>query len=144
MKTDFKIRIGLVKPVKALVVGRTIKTTDRAWKEAMFGLGGSRKRIGGVRLGTIDGQPLALIAELQSEIVQGRGIWTIDAEKGPFAFIGVAAVYNDAGFGPASLGISIDRLKELVSFFPSPEKLEQALRRTKDVEESDDIGRRLV
>jgi hypothetical protein len=144
MKTQLSLRIGLIKPVKALVVGRTIKATDRAWKEAMFGLGGSRRRIGGIRLGTIDGQPLALIAELQTEVFHEHGHWTIESEKGLYALIGPAAVYNDAGFGPATLGISIDRLKELVTFNPNVVQMAEGLKRTLALQESDNDGRRLV
>jgi hypothetical protein len=144
MKTQLSLRIGLIKPVRALVVGRTIKATDRAWKEAMFGLGGSRRRIGGIRLGMIDGQPLALIAELQTEIVQGHGYWTIDSENGLYAIIGPAAVYNDVGYGPATLGISIDRLKELVTFNPNVVQMAEGLERTLALQESDDGQRRLV
>lgn len=130
---ELSFAIGLVKPVKGLVVKRIIKATDRAWREAIFGLGGSKKRIGGVRLGTIDGQPLALIAELQTEARSNSPIWTFQAKGGVLAFMGPAAVYNDAGFGPASLGISIDRLKELVDFLPDPVTLPDGLRRTLDM-----------
>jgi hypothetical protein len=145
MKTQFKIRIGLIKPVRRMVVGRTIKATDRAWREAMFGLGGSRRRLGGVRLGVVDGQPLALIVELQTErITDGGSPWVITGGERSYAMIGPAAVYNDAGFGPADLGISLDRLKEMVRFDPDPTLLEAALRNTKELEDSDDVGRRIV
>lgn len=145
MKTQLQFRIGLVKPVKALVVGRTIKAKDSAWRTAIFGMGGSRKRIGGVRLGTVDGQPLALIAELQSEIDSSEhGIWTIQGEKGLYALIGPAAVYNDAGYGPATLGLSIDRLKELITFAPDVEQMKEGLARTLELQKGDHAGRKLV
>lgn len=145
MKRSFqRFHIGLVKPVKALVVSRSIKATDEAWREAIFGLGGSRKRIGGIRLGTIDGQPLALLCELQTEIVKESAYWTIESEKGLYAIIGPAAIYNDAGFGPANIGISIGRLKELVTFNPDVEQMAEGLRRTLELQESDDAKRRLV
>lgn len=130
MKTQLQFRIGLVKPAKELVVGRSIKATDKAWREAIFGLGGSRKRIGGVKIGAVDGQPLAVIAELQTEVRPGTPIWTIQGEHGIYAIAGPAAVYNDLGYGPATLGISLDRLKDLVAFNPEWAALKEGLRRT--------------
>lgn len=144
MKQLMQFRIGLVKPVKRLVVGRTIKATDKAWREAIFGFGGTRKRLGGVRLGTVDGQPLALIAELQTAVVSEGSPWVIRGGDRSYALIGPAAVYNDAGYGPATLGISIDRLKELVDFEPDEALMAEALRNTTDLEGEDHAGRKLV
>jgi len=123
-------RIGLVKPAKQMVVGRSIKATDKAWREAIFGLGGSRKRIGGIKLGTVHGQPLALLAELQTEVRDGLQVFLIQGEHCTYGIAGPAAVYNDLGYGPATLGISMNQLQALVTFDPSPEALADALRRT--------------
>jgi hypothetical protein len=122
--------IGLVRPVKARVFKATIRATDRAWRTAIFGMGGSNKRIAGARIGVVDGQPLAVIAELQSECAHGTPVWTIETEAGLWAFIGPAAIYNDAGFGPATLGITRDRLAEIVKFNPDPVALQEGLQRT--------------
>jgi hypothetical protein len=130
LKSHLQFRIGLVKPDKRLIVGRTIKATDHAWRTAIFGMGGSKKRIGGVKIGAIDGQPLALIAELQTEVLPGLPIWTIQGEHGIYGIAGPGAVYNDLGYGPATLGISIDRLMDLVDFDPEPEAMKEGLRRT--------------
>jgi hypothetical protein len=147
VKQQFYFRIGLIKPVKALIVGRTIKASDKAWREAIFGFGGTRKRLGGVKLGTVDGQPLAMIVELQTakfDRLPAGAPWVIRGEKRMYALLGPAAVFNDAGFGPATLGISIDRLKELVTFDPDAETLGEALRQTHELEDTDDDGRKLI
>ena len=144
MKTQLTFRIGLIKPAKALVVGRSIKATDRAWREAIFGFGGTRKRLGGIKLGMVDGQPLALICELQTESTTTGAPWVITGAERPYALVGPAAVYNDAGFGPATLGISIDRLREIVRFDPDPTLLLAALRNTRELEDEDNAGRKLV
>lgn len=130
MKTQLRFSIGLVKPVKCIVSRRQIKATDRAWKEAIFGLGGSSKRIAGAQIGTVDMQPLAVIAELPDAVADGTPIWTIQTDTGLYAFAGPAAVYNDAGFGPATLGIPIERLREIITFNPDPDAIQDGLRRT--------------
>ena len=132
MKRQLQFRIALVKPAKKLVVGRTIKATDHAWRSAIFGLGGSRKRIAGIKFGMIDGQPIAALTELQENVETGAPVWTIETPRGLFAFAGPGAVYNDLGYGPGTLGLSIDRLREMVSFDPDPATLQEALRRTLD------------
>lgn len=128
--SQMRFRIGLVKPVSRMIVGRTIKATDKAWREAIFGLGGSRKRIAGLKFGNVEGQPLAVITELQENIAPGTPVWTIETPRGLFAFAGPGAIYNDMGFGPGSLGVGIDRLKELIQFDPDPVALQEALQRT--------------
>ena len=130
MKAQLRFSIGLVKPSKRLVARRQIKATDRAWREAIFGLGGSRKRIGGAQIGMIDGQPIAVIAELPEEVDTDLPHWAIETTEGLWAFVGPAAVYNDAGYGPASLGLALDRLRELVLFDLDAETLQSGLRRT--------------
>lgn len=130
MQAPQRFAIGLVKPVKANVYRRAIKATDRAWREAIFGFGRTNKRIGGVQIGVVDGQPLAVIGEMPDAVAEGTPIWTIETESGLFAFAGPAAVYNDAGFGPATLGLDTDRLREIITFDPDPEKIEEGLRRT--------------
>lgn len=130
--------IGLVKPVKATCFRRSIKATDRAWREAIFGFGGTKRRIGGAQIGAVDGQPLAVIAELPDTLADGTPIWTIETEAGLFAFAGPAAVYNDAGFGPATLGLDVERLREIITFDPDPEKIEDGLRRTIQTRSRDD------
>lgn len=130
MKTQLRFRIGLVKPGKAFVRDQVIKATDWAWRTAIFGMGGTRKRIGGAKIGVVDGQPLAVIVELQAEVPHGSPVWTIETETGLWAFCGPGAVFNDAGFGPASLGIPLERLKSIVTFNPEAKALEEGLRRT--------------
>jgi hypothetical protein len=129
MKVQLSFRIGIVKPVKRIIAGRTIKATDRAWREAIFGLGGSKKRIGGAKIGAVDSQPLAVIAQMPEDAGDGPA-WTISTDVGVWGFIGPAAVYNDASFGPATLGISVDRLREIVTFDPDPSELSAALAQT--------------
>lgn len=129
MKPQMTFAIGLVKPVKRRVFRRFIKATDKSWREAIFGLGGSRKRIARASIGTIDGQPIRVICELQTEIVEGVP-WMIRSDTDTFAFVGPAAVYNDAGYGPASLGIALDQLEARVTFDPEPDVLKKALQAT--------------
>lgn len=130
MRAQLQFGIGLVKPTKARIFRRVVKATDKAWREAIFGMGGSRKRIAGARIGPVDGQPLAVIVELQSECSPGTACWTIRTDKGLFAFAGPGAVYNDAGFGPATLALPLERLEAIVEFDPDPKALEEGLRRT--------------
>lgn len=130
MKRQTYFRIGIVRPGKAVVLDQRIKATDRAWRTAIFGMGGSKKRIAGAKLGMIDGQPIAVIGELPDEVVEGTPIWTIQADDGLFAFAGNCAVYNDLGYGPATLGLDLERLRELINFDPEPEALQDGLRRT--------------
>jgi hypothetical protein len=125
-----EFRVGIVKPVKRMVFRTTIRATDRAWRTAIFGMGGSKKRIAGAKIGVVDGQPLAVIGELPEEVADGTPVWTITTEQGLWAFAGPCAIFNDAGFGPATLGISRDRLVEIVGFDPDPAALEEGLQRT--------------
>lgn len=127
-----KFVIGLVRPHRENVFTRSIKATDRAWREAIFGMGGSKKRIGGAKIGSVDGQPLAVIAELPEATAARLPYWTIKTDAGLWAFAGPAAVYNDAGYGPATVGLTVDRLRELVDFNPEPQAMAEGLRRTLD------------
>lgn len=125
-----RFTIGLVKPARRSVLKQTIRATDRAWRTAIFGLGGSRKRIAGAKIGIVDGQPLAVIGELPEMVREGTPVFTIETENGLYAFAGPCAVYNDLGFGPGTLGITRERLAEIVKFDPDPAALQDGLRRT--------------
>lgn len=129
-KVQDAFRVGIIKPGKRIVARIPIKATDRAWRTAIFGLGGSSKRIGGVQIGNIDGQPLAVIGELPEEVDHDLPHWAIETDQGLWAFIGPCAIYNDAGYGPATLGLTADRLRELVQFDLDPEVMQEGLRRT--------------
>lgn len=128
--SKLRFSVGLIKPVKRLVVRRQILATDRAWREAIFGLGGTQKRIGGARIGLVGAQPLAVIAELPEEVDQDAPHWSIETDAGLWAFIGPGAVYNDAGFGPANLGITLETLQSIVRFDLPMDELQEGLRRT--------------
>jgi hypothetical protein len=130
MKTQFRFRVAVVRPGKRIVAGQTVKATDHAWRTAIFGMGGSRRRLGRAHVGMIDGQPIAVIAELPETVEEGTPVWTLTTEKGLWAFSGPAAVHNDAGFGPAPIGISLDRLKEAICFDPDPAALAKGLKKT--------------
>lgn len=130
--------IAIVKPNKAIVARHVIKATDRAWRTAIFGLGGSSKRIAGARLGTVLGQPLSVICELPAMVKPGTPIWTIQGAIGLFAFAGPAAVFNDAGYGPANLGLSVDQLRGLIGFDPDPIALAEGLANTLKAREEKD------
>jgi hypothetical protein len=129
MKGVMRFSIGLVKPVKALAFKRSVRATDRAWKEAIFGLGGSSKTLASAVIGCVDGQPLKVIVESQATVRPGTPIWTIETDAGLWAFAGNGAVFNDAGYGPAALGIGLERLREIVIFNPEPKALHEALER---------------
>lgn len=130
MKVQQYFAIGIVKPGKAFVARVRIKATDKEWRKAIFGMGGTKKRIAGARGFTIDGQPIAVIGELPDEVADGTTAWLLRTDKGVYGFLGPCAVYNDAGFGPATLGITVDRLRECVEFDVPPERMQEALRST--------------
>ncbi len=125
-----RIRICVVKPDKGTICLRQIKATDQAWREAMFGIRARKTRIAGARLGLIGIWPVATIVELPSEVEPDTKIWTIRTDEGLFALAGPGAVYNDAGFGPASIGVPLDDLRRRIQFNPDPAEVEEGLART--------------
>lgn len=130
MASILAFRIAVVKPNRRVVLFPRIRATDRAWRTAIFGIGGSSKRIGGAKIGAVRGQPLAVIGELPEEVEPHLPVWTIETESGLYAFAGPCAVYNDAGFGPASIGIDRATLESIVAFDPEPERLAAGLKKT--------------
>lgn len=140
MKQQIRFTIGIVRPAKKLTLVQTIKATDRAWRTAIFGMGGSRKRIGGARIGNLHGQPLAVIAELPEEVDHDQPHWAIETDDGLWAFIGPAAIYNDAGFGPATLALSHGELRDAVKFDLDVDALQDGLRRTLQVRGREEDG----
>jgi hypothetical protein len=122
--------IAIIKPNRRTIVTQQIKATDRAWRTAIFGLGGSKRRIGGAQLGPVLNQPLAVIGELPEEVRAGAPVWTIRTDRGLFGFAGPCAVFNDAGFGPASIGLTRDNLLSIVEFDPDPAALAEGLKNT--------------
>lgn len=137
MKTQLSFHIGVVKPNKRVVRLEMVKAKDSAWRRAIFGFGGSSKRIGGAVIGMVDGQPLSVIGELPDTVADETPVWTITTDRGLFAFAGPCAVFNNAGFGPATLGITRIRLQSIVDFDPSPENMIAGLKRTLEARSQD-------
>lgn len=130
-------RIAIIKPVKRVILRVPVKATDRAWRTAIFGMGGGSRRLGGVRLGLIGISRVALIAELQSEVADGTPVWTIRTDRGLFAIAGPAALFNDIGFGPAALTATPDELNEAINFDPSTEDMVAGLAATLEARNPD-------
>lgn len=129
-KTIGRFQVAIIKPVKKVIVRLPVKATDRAWRTAIFGMGGGSKRIGGVRLGLIGISRVALICELPGEVAAGTPVWTIKTDLGLFAIAGPAALYNDIGFGPAALTVTPEELRDAVNFDPDPEEMRAGLEAT--------------
>lgn len=123
-------RVAIIKPVKKAILRLPVKATDRAWRTAIFGMGGGSKRLGGVRLGLIGISRVALICELPSEVADGTPVWTITTDLGLFAIAGPAALYNDIGFGPAALTVTDEELRVAVNFDPDPDEMAAGLAAT--------------
>ncbi len=122
--------IAVVKPERKSVLQKTVKASDRAWKEALFGIGGSKVNLGRARVGTLGGQPLSVIVQRPAEVPDGTAVWTLRTQDGLFAFSGPGAVYGDASFGPAALLVDSDVLLAAIEFDPDPEALAEGLRNT--------------
>lgn len=129
-KTVGFFRVALIKPTKRVISRVPIKATDRAWRTAIFGMGGGRKRLGGVRLGSLGISRVALICELPSEVAPNTPVWTIRTDLGLFAIAGPAALYNDIGFGPATLTATEEEVRSAINFDPDPAEMAAGLQAT--------------
>lgn len=122
--------IAIVRPSRKAVIEKTVKASDRAWRNAIFGLGGSKIALGRAQIGQIDGQPLAVLCQHFRDWPADAPHWSIRTDRGLFAFAGPAAIYGNAGFGPAAILARRESLEAAIEFDPDPATLAEGLKRT--------------